>query len=156
MRTAVILAVLALTLATGACGGPTGPEFTKADAEAIRALNQTHIAAFNAKDMDKVLASYAENSVFMPPNAPLLRGKEPLREFYTGLFGRGAQLQMEVDEVGGHGPIAYESGTFSVEYTGPTATRDRGKYVRILRNTGDRWRIEKMIWSSDLPKPAGN
>jgi ketosteroid isomerase-like protein len=155
MRTAATRAVLALTLFAGACSGPKVQEFTRADAEAIRKTNQEHTAAFNAKDMDKVLGAYAENSVFMPPNAPLLRGKEPLKEFYTGTFGRGAELQMEIDEVAGHGPIGYETGTYSINYGGEQPSRDRGKYVRLLRNTGGTWRIEKMIWSSDLPRPAG-
>ena len=33
----------------------------------------------------------------------------------------------------GHGPIAYEYGTYSIDL-GPNG-RDRGKYVRVLRNT---------------------
>ena len=156
MRTAVTTAALALTLAMGACGGgPAGPEFTKADSDAIRSANQAHVAAFNAKDVDKVLDTYAENSVFMPPNAPMLRGKEPLKNFYAGLFQRAEQLEMEIDEVNGHGPIAFESGTYSIRYGGDQPSRDRGKYLRVLRNQNG-WHIEKMIWSSDLPKPAGN
>jgi uncharacterized protein (TIGR02246 family) len=154
MRTAVTAAALALTLAAGACGGPAGPEFTKADSDAIRQANQEHTAAFNAKDMDKVLELYAENSVFMPPNAPVLRGKEPLRNFYAGLFTRDANIEMEVEEVSGHGPIAIESGTYTIQYGGEQPTRDRGKYLRVLRNQNG-WHVEKMIWSSDLPKPAG-
>jgi uncharacterized protein (TIGR02246 family) len=156
MRRAVTAAVLALTLVAGACSGPTGPEFTKADGQAIRQAASDHVTAFNAKDMDKVLASYADNSVFMPPNAPLLRGREPLKAYYNGLFERGGQLEMEVDEVNGHGPLAYETGTYTIQYTTPTATRDRGKFVRVLRSTNGKWLTEKMIWSSDLPKPAGD
>lgn len=155
MRTAVSAAVLALTLATGACGGPAGAEFTKADSDAIRKANRDHVAAFNEKNIDGILATYAENSVFMPPNAPLLRGKEPLQTFYTSLFERDGQLAMEIDEVNGHGPLAYESGTYSIQYGGENPTRDRGKYLRVLRNQNG-WQIEKMIWSSDLPRPAEN
>lgn len=155
MRTAMTMAALTLTLLAGACGGPAGPEFTKTDSDAIRKANQDHVAAFNAKNINGILATYAENSVFMPPNAPLLRGKDPLRAFYNSLFERGGQLAMEVEEVSGHGPLAYEAGTYTVQYEGPSPTRDRGKYLRVLRNQNG-WHIEKMIWSSDLPKPAGN
>jgi uncharacterized protein (TIGR02246 family) len=155
MRTAVRLTMLALILAAGACGGPAGPAFTTADSEAIRKANQEHNAAFNAKDVDKILGTYAENSVFMPPNAPLLRGKEPLKNYYTGLFTKVEQIEMEVEEVNGHGPIAFESGTYAIHYGGDHPTRDRGKYLRVLRNQNG-WHTEKMIWSSDLPKPAGN
>lgn len=155
MRTAGIIAVLALTVAAGACGGPAGPEFTKADSDAIRQANQEHIAAFNAKDVEKVLSTYAENSVFMPPNAPMLRGKEPLKNYYAGLFERAEQFEMQVEELNGYGPLAYESGTYAIHYGGEHPTRDRGKYLRVLRNLNG-WHVEKMIWSSDLPRPAGD
>lgn len=155
MRTAVSAAILAVTLAMGACAAPPGAEFTKVDSDAIRQANQEHVSAFNEKSIDRVLATYAENSVFMPPNAPLLRGKDPLRAFYTSLFEQGGQLTMEIDEVNGHGPLAYESGSYAIQYGGATPTRDRGKYLRVLRNQNG-WHTEKMIWSSDLPKPAEN
>jgi ketosteroid isomerase-like protein len=108
-------------------------------------------AAFNAKEVEKVLGFYAENSVFMPPNAPLLRGRDPLKSFYTDMIAKGAtDLRLEPDEVSGHGPIAYESGTYSVTY-GDGSSRDRGKYLLVLRNMAGTWRTEKTIWSSDLP-----
>lgn len=154
MRTAVITTVAALALAMGACAAPKGAEFTKSDAEAIRKTNHDLITAVKAKDVDGVLTLYAESSVFMPPNAPLMRGKEPLREYYAGMFTKGAEIEMEADEIAGHGPIGYESGSYTIRYSAD-GSRDRGKYLRLLRNMNGTWRVEKTIWSSDLPKPAG-
>src|SRR5690606_4335393 len=107
-------------------------------------------AAFNGKQMDAILDLYADNSVFMPPNAPVLRGREPLREFYEDLIGRATNLHLETEDVAGHGPLAYESGTYSLVYQ-DGAVRDRGKYVFVWRRTNGTWRTEKTIWSSDLP-----
>jgi hypothetical protein len=56
---------------------------------------------------------------------------------------------MEAEEVQGHGPLAYVSGTYSISYEG--GARDRGKYLRVLRLMNGTWRLEKTIWSSDLP-----
>jgi ketosteroid isomerase-like protein len=154
MRTAATIAALALTLAAGACAGPKTQEFTKDDAAAIRQANAELVTAVKAKDMDTVLALYAENSAFMPPNAPMLRGKEPLKAYFDGLFSKGAELQMEVEEVAGVGALGYESGSYTVNYPAD-GSRDRGKYLRLLRNVNGAWRVEKTIWSSDLPKPAG-
>ena len=157
MRTAVRLALLALTLTMGACGGgPPAEEFTKEDGQAIRRLNDDHIAAFNGKDIDKVIGLYSDDAVFMPPNAPLLRGQDPTRDYYRRIVERGATLKMEPEEVNGHGPLAYESGTYEIVYTDGEGSRDRGKYLRVLRKLNNNWRIVKMMWSSDLPKPAGN
>ena len=151
MRYAVTIAALALTVAVSACAtGANQEEFTRADADAIRKTAADLTAAFNAKEVDKIVSFYADNSVFMPPNAPLMRGREPLQSFYSGIIKRGAaKLELNPEEVNGHGPIAFESGTYSMTYE--KGDRDRGKYVRILRNTAGHWRTEKMIWSSDFP-----
>ena len=89
----------------------------------------------------------------MPPNAPLLRGRDPLKSFYTDLVSKVSDIRLEPADVAGHGPIAYESGTYSMN-TG--ATRDRGKFLFVLRNMGGNWRFEYTSWSSDLPTPAAN
>jgi ketosteroid isomerase-like protein len=152
MRTAITAVTVALTLGASACGGPAQPEFGRADTEAIRKLDAEFVAAFNAKDLDKILTMYTDNSVFMPPNAPTLRGTEPLKSFYNDLFARGAaDLKMDPADVAGHGPIAYQSGGYTMG--GPN--RDRGKFLFVMRKMGENWRYEYTMWSSDLPKPAG-
>ena len=154
MRRVMTTALVALMLVTAACGGGSaGEDFTPTDSAAIRQLDADFVTAFNAKDMDKMLALYVENSVFMPPNKPLLRGKEPLKSFYTDLFSQGAtDLKMDPADVAGHGPIAYQSGTFSLT-SGPT--HERGKFLFVMRKMGDKWYLQHSMWSSDLPKPIG-
>jgi ketosteroid isomerase-like protein len=153
MRTATITAALLALGLVAACGGPKGEEFTTSDSAAIRKVDTEFVAAFNAKDTDKIVTMYAENSVFMPPNKPMLRGTGPLKSFYADLYGQGATtLTLEPDEVSGHGPIAYQSGSFSL---GSGATHDRGKFLFVMRKMGDRWLFQHCIWSSDLPKPVG-
>ena len=155
MRHAVTIAALVLTVGVGACAtGAKEEGFTRADQDAIRKKAVEMETAFNAKQVDKVVQHYADNSVFMPPNVPLLRGQEPLRDFYTDLMERGAtSLDLEPEEVNGHGPIAFASGTYSITFKGGES-RDRGKYLIVLRNTAGNWRVEKTIWSSDLPAPG--
>ena len=149
MRTAVTVTLLALALGAGACATPKEEGFTRTDQDAIRKTAADLAEAFNAKDVDRILTLYADNSVFMPPNAPLLRGREPLKSFYSEMLGRGAtDLKLTPEDVAGHGPIGYQSGTYSMTIgTG----RDRGKYLFVLRNLADNWRFEYTSWSSDLP-----
>jgi ketosteroid isomerase-like protein len=153
MRTVMAVVIAALTFGAAACGGPKQEEFGRPDSEAIRKTSADLAAAFNAKDLDRILALYADNSVFMPPNAPLLRGKEPLRSFYTDLLARGGtDLKLDPADVAGHGPLGYQSGTYSL-VTGDT--RDRGKFLFVMRKNGPNWLFEYTSWSSDLPRPAG-
>lgn len=146
--TTVILAVAVLGLT--ACSGPKGEEFTRTDSDAVRKLDADFVEAFNAKQTDRILSMYTDSSVFMPPNAPTLRGTEPLKSFFADMFARGAtDLKMEPVDLAGHGPIAYQSGIYSLT-TG--ATRDRGKFLFLMRKMAGNWRFEYMSWSSDLPK----
>jgi len=150
----VILLVLAATSAS-ACGRTQEMAFGTAEAQVIRQRTADFAAAFNAKALDKISALYSGESVFMPPNSPTRRGRETIAEFYKGLFAEGAtELRLESQNVGGHGPLAYESGTYSLNRrpaSGPH-TRDRGKYMFIWRNTNNQWLIEYTMWSSDLPE----
>jgi ketosteroid isomerase-like protein len=153
MRTVMKAAALALALGVGACSGPVEPAFGKADSDAIRKSTADLATGINDKNVEQILGLYAENSVFMPPNAPLLRGREPLKSFYTDLVSKVTDIKLEPVDVAGHGPIAYESGTYTMNLG---STRDRGKYLFVLRNIGGQWRMEQTSWSSDLPKPAAN
>jgi ketosteroid isomerase-like protein len=154
MRNVITMSALVFALGAGACSGPKTEDFTVADQTAIRQVDADFVAAFNAKQMDKILTMYTDNSVFMPPNAPTLRGRQPLKSFFTDLFGRGAtDLKMEPADVAGHGPIAYQSGTFTMS-TGPA--HDRGKFLFVMRKMAGNWRFEYTIWSSDLPSAAGS
>jgi ketosteroid isomerase-like protein len=136
--------------ASGCGSAERGDEFTTRDSEVIRERSQQLATAFNANQMDAILDLYADNSVFMPPNAPSLRGREPLRKFYEDLIARATNLRLETQDVAGYGPLAYETGTYSLVYQ-DGGIRDRGKYVFIWRRLNDVWRTEKTMWSSDLP-----
>jgi ketosteroid isomerase-like protein len=143
------MAVFALSVGVSACSGPKEQAFGTPDAQAIRQATKALETAFNAKEVDKILSLYTDNSVFMPPNKPLLRGRGPLKGFYEGLLNGGStDLKLTSEDVAGHGPLAYESGSYSM-MNGPT--HDRGKFLFVFRNMGGNWKIEYTSWSSDLP-----
>jgi uncharacterized protein (TIGR02246 family) len=158
MRTAVTAPVLALTLLAGACGGGArAPEFTRADAEAVRKLTAEFVTAFNNKDLDTVLGFYTDAAVFMPPNRPLIRGRDALRSFYQDLLAKGAtDLRMDPADVGGQGTLSFQSGSFGINYepAGAPPTRDRGKYLFVMSKSTGAWKFDYTIWSSDLPPQA--
>jgi ketosteroid isomerase-like protein len=154
MRRILSIAAVALTIAAAACGGASEQQFTAADATAIRKASADLAAAFNGKEVDKILSLYADNSVFMPPNAPLLRGKDPLRSYFSNLVARASDLKMDNVDVAGHGPIGYTSGSYNLTTAG---VADRGKFLIVMRNMMGTWRFEYTMWSSDLPaRASGN
>jgi ketosteroid isomerase-like protein len=149
MRTVITMVVLALSVGVSACGGSKEQTFGVPDAQAIRQATTVLETAFNAKDVEKILSLYTDNSVFMPPNKPLLRGRGSLKGFYESLLNSGAtDLKLTPEDVAGHGPIAYESGSYSMMNR---STHDRGKFLFVFRNLGGNWKIEYTSWSSDFP-----
>jgi ketosteroid isomerase-like protein len=151
-----LLGVLCLAAAACSAGKP-GEEFGMKDQAAIRGRSEAFVKAFNDKNIDQLLVIYAENSVFMPPNQPVIRGKDALKTFYDDLLKQGASnLKLDVGEVSGHGPLAYQAGTYQMELkpsAGP-ADHDRGKYLFIARKLNGQWRYEYTVWNSDLPPPG--
>ena len=151
----MFLTVAALCLSAACSGAKPGEEFGMKDQGTIRERTEAFVKAFNAKAIDEVLAIYAENSVFMPPNQPIIRGRDALRTFYDELLKSGAgNLKLDVAEVSGHGPLAYESGTYEMDVKpkpGAGVEHDRGKYLFILRRMNNTWRLEYTVWNSDFP-----
>ena len=149
MRRVMMTTTLALSVGLSACGGPRVQEFGTTDAQALRQATTALETSFNAKDVETILTLYADKSVFMPPNKPLLRGRGPLKSFYDGLLHAGStDLKLTPDDVAGHGPLAYESGSYSMMNG---QTHDRGKFLFVFRNLGGNWKIGYASWSSDLP-----
>jgi ketosteroid isomerase-like protein len=143
------LVALSVCISASACGGKKEAEFGMPDQQAIRQTTSTLESSFNAKDVDKLLSIYTDNSVFMPPNKPMLRGRPSLKQFYEGMLGAGSKdLKLTTADVAGHGPLAYTSGSYSM-MNGDV--HDRGKYLFVLRNMNGNWMIEYTSWSSDLP-----
>ena len=70
--------------------GEAGRGFGLKDQAAIKERADAFVKAFNDKDVNAILDLYAENSVFMPPNEPVIRGKAPVKMFYDDLFKSGA------------------------------------------------------------------
>jgi ketosteroid isomerase-like protein len=154
MRKSVIILAAALCLTAACSTAKPGDEFGMKDQAAIRERTDAFVKAFNARELDQILAIYAENSVFMPPNQPIIRGRDALRTFYDDMLKAGASgLKLDVGEVSGHGPLAYESGTYEMDYrpASGSGTHDRGKYLFVLRRLNDTWRYEYTVWNSDLP-----
>lgn len=154
------LGVLAVAAAIGlaACSGSQPKEFGKADQDAIRSLVQDFVAAYNAKDLDKVAKFFSGNAVLMPPNRSTLRGVDLVKTYYDERFRAGAtNLQLEPQDLSGHGPLGYVTANYSFDIVPPgggAPTHDRGKVLWIVHDLGGQWRFEYQIMSSDLPPVA--
>lgn len=178
----VVMILAASGLLASCSAGPGGPEFGVADGEAIRQLAADYAAAYNRQDVEALQAMFAGNITFMPPNSSTVRGPESAAGFFRALFAEvHPELESEVTELGGEGGLAFAQGSFRVITQVPVPdddagdsedesedededageaevetveSRDRGKWLIVVRKLAGAWRIEHLIWSSDLPPPA--
>ena len=76
---------------------------TRADAERVAA---NWIAQWNSRDVEAVLAKFADDVVFRSPKAvdlagsPVLVGKQALRSYWLTAVERISEIQFELDHVG--------------------------------------------------------
>ena len=148
--------VVALGVTAACSSAPKGDRFTQADLAAIRQSTHDYVAAFNDHRTDRLVTHYQEDAVLMPPNSGTLRGKDWVKGYFDTVMASGAvSLAMDSKSVSGQGAIAYENGTYTMttRVANGEETRDRGKYLFVLRRANGRWLYEYAMWNSDLPKP---
>jgi uncharacterized protein (TIGR02246 family) len=145
---------LTLLLACGAQSAPPAAD-TAAGEAAIRAIDSTWFAAYNAGDVDGVAALYADDAVLNAPGAPAARGSAAVREALAKDIGNTSKggftlTPSPAADVGVSGDLAYIWNTFKVtDKSGGTV--DAGKYLTVAARKDGKWRIIRDIWNSDTP-----
>jgi uncharacterized protein (TIGR02246 family) len=158
---------LVLALAVGMVVGMIGtqalraqPDTRAGDERAIRETDMAMSKAGGAKDLEHVLAFYADEASMFPPNAAIATGKEAIRAVWSQLLanpGFAVSWQPTKVEASRGGDLGYSSDTYEVTLHDPTGkpVTDRGKYVAVWKKQADgSWKAVADIFNSDLPAPA--
>lgn len=115
-------------------------------------------AAETSGDLEGYLALFTDDVVLMPPNEPIVVGKDAMRAIVEELFEA-----FTIDETGTQDEIviagdwAFERGTFTQVLT-PKAEGEAlelaGSYIMLHRRQPDgSWQCSHAIWNSDNPPP---
>jgi ketosteroid isomerase-like protein len=151
------LLLLAITVGVAGCAGSApSQEFGKTDVDQIKQMVQSFVAAYNAKDVEKIGTFFSGNAALMPANQNTLRGTESIKSWFDlRVKDQGARdLVVEPLAIEGHGPLGYVAGTFSLNLQPPDgspAQHDRGKVLWIVHKYAGQWKFDCQIMSSDLP-----
>lgn len=119
----------------------------------IRRVGQEWAEHWNAGELEKLLAAYAEDAVYMPPHHGAVHGREAIREYLKGPMQHGVgNLVYEVTYIKRSGGLAYDVGRYSMSVPQDGGTRqDHGKYLTVWKRQPDgRWKIVADSFSSDL------
>jgi len=126
-------------------------------ASAIAVIRQTGndwARNWNAGELDKVVAAYAPDAVYLPPHHEAVHGRESIRQYLQGPLSHGVtDLAFDVTYIKQAGGVAWDVGTYrmSVPQNDGTRREDHGKYLTLWRRVGTKWLIAADAWSSDLP-----
>ena len=159
MRTLKFLVLAVGTVLTlGGCAPAAPPAVdTAADEAALKATTRTWLDAYNAADVEKIVALYAEDAVLMPPHAPVANGHAAIRAFLTadtaGAKAAGIKLVPGTSTAGVAGDTGWESGTYTATNAAGT-TVDSGSYLSVSHKSNGKWLYYRDTYNSDQPLPA--
>jgi uncharacterized protein (TIGR02246 family) len=144
-----------LVFALSGCAPPAVD--TAAEEAAIRDMSIEWMNAANAKDVERMLGSYTDDTSLYPPNLAIVTGKEAIRTYYSQVLeSPGFVASLEITNVGisSAGDLAYSTGTSETTVNdaqgNPVTVRE--KWVAILKKQPDgTWKSVLDIWNSNEP-----
>lgn len=111
--------------------------------------------AFNAADVDSIVAMYAEDARLLPPNGKMESGHGAVRAAFEGMIAEKLSIRLETVEAIAASDLGHRVGTYVL--TAPDGSEaERGKFVETWKKIGGEWRITNDIWNADTPAaPTG-
>ncbi|MFQ5664365.1 MAG: YybH family protein [Terriglobia bacterium] len=152
-RFSLILAT-AFVLAASACAPLPDVEAERA---ALRDTERRAATAANQKEVEGWLAVFAEDASMFPPNAPIVTGKQALREWgraWMATPGFAFALQPDKVEVSRAADLGYTLGTYQITMNDPHGNplTERGKYVTVWKKQpDDSWKVVADIGNPNQP-----
>jgi uncharacterized protein (TIGR02246 family) len=154
-------AVLMLTLVTVCCASCKNepPDTRAVDERAIRQADAATLKAAQANDVNAVVANYADDAFWLPPNSPLVHGKVAIREGWAKLMGNpGFTIDWQINtlEVGRAGDLAYTIYAYQMTLNGANGKpiTDQGKDLVVWKKQPDgAWKMAAETFNSDSPIP---
>lgn len=153
------LATLAL-LSLAACAAPPPAVDTAGDEQAIRDLNVTWDASYNARDLETLVGLYEGDATLMAPNVPSSVGSAQIGAGFEADWATNAAgpLENRIDELHVSGDLAMARGSGGATINpsnGSEAYQDSWKWSAVYRRQADgSWLTVWDIWNSDrAPQP---
>lgn len=120
----------------------------------VREINELHdrwIAKELAGHSSQLLDLCVEESQWIPPDAPPLRGKEAIAKYLAAT--KGALQEVDVDDmfIGGSDTTAYLTSNYCTRFLpeGASETQEvTGTHLWVLQKQAGEWRVVVIMWSS--------
>jgi uncharacterized protein (TIGR02246 family) len=150
-------AICLIALLLTACTPQAEPTYeeapsTEGEVEAIKAFLDQYEAIAEEGDAETYFTLWAEDIVFMPPNEPMVEGKEAVKAWAQPLFDQfSMQETFSFAEIEVIGHWAFARGTYEYQATPKTegeAIQQSGHIVYMLKRQPDGpWKIARVIYN---------
>ena len=148
---------VALPFGLAACA-QNAPKQDDALAE-VRAADAAVTQAVTARNLDGIMAHYADDAVLLPTAEPMIEGKAAIREEWQHILtipDFSSRTTTRDANVSNGGDMAYTYGTYRARMMGEDGkpVEEPGKFVSIWRRgTDGKWRIVIDTYNTDIPPP---
>lgn len=136
----------------------TAPDTHDADVKAVKDNEAQWNKDYLSKDLDKVMAHYADDATLMAAGMPVASGKEAIRALLKEMLADPAlSLKFEAArvEVAKSGEMAYSQGSYTMIVTNPATKQpleDKGSYITTYKKQADgSWKALCDINASSIP-----
>ena len=136
-----------------------GSEQLEIEKEKIRQADIAWAKTGETKDLDAQMKLYSDDQIprMMPPNGPIVKGKENIRAFFEPTYSRSdfsITWHPETVEIAESGEIGFVIGVYESQINDVNGNpiKDKGKYIEIWRKQKDgKWKCTADIFNSDIP-----
>lgn len=134
----------------------TAPDTREADEKTLRELDAQWSNAAGAKDINAIVAYYADDAVVMPGDAPLANTKQAIRELWIPMMAPGISVSWRVNgaEVARSGDLGYVTGVYQLvtKDAAGKATTEHGKLLEVWKKQSNgKWKCVIDNFSADAP-----
>lgn len=152
----LITCLAAMLFLAISCTTPTEPTV---DLESLKMeiskVNSAWADAMNAKDVEAILATFADDAQLMSPNKPAIVGKDAIKadmlaDMAKDTSGMKTTMAFVTADVWASGNMVTETGAWTV--SGPDgAVLDKGKYMTLWEKRDGKYLCLRDIYNSDMP-----
>jgi ketosteroid isomerase-like protein len=153
LSTLAVLALFAISCEQPAAEAPMDMEAVSAE---IAALEAAYQEASNAKNVDGVMAYYADDAQSMAPLRPTMVGAAAIKARMDENMAKdtsGGSMTLAVTEVWAAGDIAVETGTWT-DNDADGKVLLTGKYMSLFQKRDGKYVCIRDIWNADSKREA--
>ena len=153
----IIWCYVAVLLWTTACK-QQAPDTRAADEQTVRNLDAQWSKTAGARDLDGTVGYYSDDAVLLPPNEPIVAGKQAIRASWVSLLSPNIALAWQANkvDVARSGDLAYVVGSYTLTTRDAEGkpVMDRGKTIEVFKKEADgSWKVVADMYNSDLAAP---